>query len=271
MKTYTRNFDYPRSVLNLPATACFLMACILLNLGQLFLTALSAMTAEESEYSASANNRLIPLMVHLEQALHFGQSDEQTILAPPGMYLVESLTQGEPQLIFWDEHGKITLQATRTTHDQRVERPEAHLIREDAQEDIYHVVVFIPDGTALEATGSVSGIQTRGPSRVTRHYRLDPATGVVQFGNGQQGRRLPTGQSNISAQYREGSGTQGSELNMIQLQAVASQRQTALTLAQNILNSLNGRFRLEDSIDRPGNDLFIPIISFRVKRFSECR
>jgi hypothetical protein len=128
------------------------------------------------------------------------------------------------------------------------------LIREDDNEDIHHVVVFIPDGTALETTGSVSGIQTRGNFRVTRHYHLDTATGVIQFGDGRQGRRLPADQSNISARYREGSGSQGSELNMIQLQSVISKRQTALALTTNLLNSLNGRFQLEEGTDRPGND-----------------
>jgi len=136
-----------------------------------------------------------------------------------------------------------------------VETPEACLIREDDHEDIYHVVVFIPGGTALEAIGSVSGIQTRGNFRVTRHYQLDPATGVVRFGDGQQGRRLPTSQPNVSAQYRDGLGSQGgAELSMIELQSVISKRQTALALTTNLMNSLHGKFQLEEATNRPGDD-----------------
>lgn len=228
---------------------------VFLNFGTFPIPAFSALAEKEPEPSASANARLIPLMVHLEQSLHFGGPNGKTVVVPLGAYLVEPLTQGTPRLVFWHEHGTVTLQATRTTHDQTVETPEACLIREDDNEDIYHVVVFIPGGTALEAIGSVSGIQTRGNFRVTRHYQLDPATGVVRFGDGQQGRRLPTSQPNVSAQYRDGLGNQGgAELSMIELQSVISKRQTALALTTNLMNSLHGKFQLEEAIDRPGND-----------------
>jgi len=235
------------------ATACLVFVCMLLNLATLSLTALSAMAAEEPEASASAKDHLIPLMVRLEQALHFNAPDGQNVTVSPGMYLVEPMTQGEPHLVLWDEHGRVTLQATRTTHDQRVVKPEAFLIREDDNEDIHHVVVFISDGTALEATGSVSSIQTRGNFRVTRRYQLDQATGVVRFGDGQQGRRLPADQSNISAQYREGLGSQG-EIEQLKLQMYMERRAKAMETLSNILKSLQGPFQLENDFDRPGND-----------------
>ncbi|MDH4194830.1 MAG: hypothetical protein OEV70_11850 [Nitrospirota bacterium] len=236
------------------STACLVLVWTLLNLGILSLTALSATAAEKPGTSVSANDRLIPLMIHLDQSLHFGAPDEQIVVVPPGAYLVEPLTQGESRLVFWHEKGTVTLPATRTTHDQRVKTPEAYLIREEANEDIHHVVVFLPDGIALEATGSISGIQTRGNFRVSRHYQLDATTGVVRFGDGQQGRRLPVNQPNISARYREGTGSQDSELSMIQLQSMISQRQIALALTTNLMNSLHGQFQLEDATDRPGDD-----------------
>jgi len=235
-------------------TAYLVFMCMLLNLGTISSTALLATAAEEPGTSASANNRLIPLMVHVEQSLHFGSLDGKSVVIPPGVYLIEPLTQGEPHLAFWHEHGTITLQATRTTHDQRVETPEAYLFREDKHEDIHHVVVFIPDGTALETIGSVSGIQTRGKFRITRRYKVDQETGVVQFGDGQQGRRLPTGQSNISAQYRKGPGNQGSEIRIPQLQSVLEARERMLAISKNFLNNLNGQFQFEERTDRPGAD-----------------
>ncbi len=231
--------------------ACLVLVWTLLNLGTFSST---AMVAEEPEPSASTNALLIPLMIHLDQSLHFGASDEQFVVVPSGAYLVEPITQGEPRLVFWHEHGTVTLQATRTTHDQRVKTPEAYLIREEANEDMHHVVVFLPDGIALEAISSVSGVQTRGNFRVTRHYQLDPATGVVRFGDGLQGRRLPTGQSNISPQYRNGLGSQGNEISMIELQSVLSQRQMAIQLTTTLLNKLHGQFQLEEATDRPGDD-----------------
>lgn len=227
---------------------------MMLNLVPLGISAFPSQSADDPTHHSTQDRGLSSLIVHLEQYLHFDAPDGQIVVVPPGAYLVEPATQGEARLVLWHEHGTVTLQANRTSHDQRVETPEAYLILEDENKDIQHVVVFIAGGTALEATGSVSGIQPRGNFRVSRHYQLDQTTGVVQFGDGQQGRRLPTGQSNISAQYRQGSGSQKSELDMTQLQSLLSQRQQASALAQNLLKSMNGRFQLEDGIDRPGDD-----------------
>ncbi len=236
---------------NLLFKTCLVLVCILLNPGIFSLTTLSATAAEEPGTPASANDRLIPMMVHLEQSLHFDAPDGKSVAVSPGIYLVEPITEDKPRLALWHEHGTVTLQATRTTHDQPVETPEAYLIREDDNEDIYHVVVFIPGGTALEATGSVSGIQTRGNFRVTKHYQLDQATGVVRFGNGLQGRRLPTG-SNISAQYRNGLGAQGSVDQRRQM--FMERRAKAVETLSNVLKSLQGPFQWENNIDRPGED-----------------
>ncbi|MEO8324571.1 MAG: PAN domain-containing protein [Nitrospirota bacterium] len=254
---YRHGCDPPVSHINPPHLSpniATIIITVLLNFSLLSFTAFSAGAAEEPDTSTLANDKLIPLMIHIEQPLHFDAPDGQRVTASPGMYLVEPLTHGDPRLELWDERGRVTLQATRTTHDQRVETPEAYLIREDANEDIHHVVVFISDGTALEAIGSVSGIQTRGNVRATRRYQLDTATGVVQFGDGQQGRRLPTDQSNVSTQYRERLGSQGNELSMIELQSVISQRQMAVKLTTSLLNKLQGQFQLEEGTDRPGND-----------------
>ena len=230
------------------------LAFMMLNLVSLGTSAFSSQSTDVPTEQSTEDRGLAALIVHMDQPLNFNAPDGQIVVVTPGAYLVEPVTQGESRLVLWHEHGAITLQADRTSHDQRMEAPEAYLILEDDNEDIQHVVVFIPDGTALEAIGSPSGIQTRGKFRVTRHYQLDQTTGVVQFGDGQQGRRLPTGQSNISAQYRQGSGSQKSELDMTQLQSLLSQRQQASALAQNLLKSMNGRFQLEDGIDRPGDD-----------------
>ncbi|WP_342349488.1 PAN domain-containing protein [uncultured Nitrospira sp.] len=41
---------------------------------------------------------------------------------------------------------------------------------------------------------------------------------------------------------------------MIQLQSLMSQRQMAIALSTNLVNSLHGRFQLEEETDRPGDD-----------------
>jgi PAN domain len=230
------------------------LAFMMLNLVPLGTSAFSPQSTDVPTDHSTEDRGLAALIVHVNQSLNFDASDGQLVVVPVGAYLVEPILQSEPRLILWHEHGTVTLQAARTTHDQRVETPEAHLIREDDNEDRQHMVVFIPAGTALEATGSLSGIQTRGKFRITRHYQLDRTTGVIQFGDGRQGRRLPTGQSNISAQYRKGSGAKESELDMMKLQSVIAQRQRALALTTNLINKISGRFQLEEGTDRPGND-----------------
>ncbi len=227
------------------------MMLILIPVG---ICAFPARSEAEPTDHPTGDQSLSSLVVHLEQSLRFDTPDGQMVVVSPGVYLIEPITQGKPRLAFWHEHGTVALPAARTEHSQQVETPEAYLIREDDNQDIHHVVVFLPDGTALEAIGSVSGIQIRGTSRVTRHYQLDRATGVVRFGDGQQGRRLPTGQSNISSQYRKGSGSQGDELSMIELQSLLSQPQQVDALTTKLFNSLREPFQLEEGMDRPGDD-----------------
>lgn len=254
---YRHGCDPPVSQINPPhlfPDIATIIIIVLLNFSLLSFSAFSARAAEEPDTSTLANNKLTPLLIHLEQPLHFNDSDGQHLVVSPDMYLVEPITQGEPRLTFWNEHGTITVKASRTEHDQPTQTPEAHLIHEAANKDILHVVVFLPDGIALEATGSLSGIRTRGDFRAARHYQLDSSTEVVRFGDGRKGRRLPTVQSNISAQYREGLGHQDSELSMMQLQSLISKGQLELALTISLLNSLHGQFRFEEGTDRPGDD-----------------
>lgn len=232
----------------------YVAAFVLLNLLPVGISVFPTLAAEEPDASASANTRLIPLMVHLEQSLDFDATDGQSVQFSTGMYVVEPIIQGEPRLAFWNEQGTTLVQASRTEHHQAVKTAEVSLIQEDANKDTYHVVVFLPDGTALAATGSLNGIQTRGDIRATKHFQLDTATGVVRFGDGRQGRRLPSVSSNISTRYRDGAGRQGSELSMIELQSVVAQRQNSVALTTNLINSMQGHFQFEEGIDRPGDD-----------------
>lgn len=246
----TRNMHFPGLLFITHPVLIFMM----LNLVPLGISAFPSQSADDPTHHSTEDRGLSSLIVQLEQSLHFDAPDGQIVVVPPGAYLVEPVTQGESRLVFWHEQGKITIQATRTAHGQDINSREANLIQEDANQDVYHVAVFLPGGKALEAVGSVSGIKTRGPFRVTQHYRLDQATGRVQFGDGREGRRVPRSTSNLTSQYRHGSEFQDNELAMLQIQSAMSQRQRSLTLAQNLLNSLNGRFQLEEAIDRPGDD-----------------
>jgi hypothetical protein len=147
--------------------------------------------------------------VQWEHSLPFDALDGQRVEVAPGTYLIEPINKEKIRLAFRHEQGKITLQATRIRHDHNGEIPETYVFREDANEDRDHVVVLLPDGTALETTGSVSGIQTRGNSRASGPCQLDRTTDVIQFGDEHEGRRLPTRRSNIGAQYRDGSSAMG--------------------------------------------------------------
>jgi hypothetical protein len=107
------------------------LAYMMLNLVPLGTSAFSSQSTDVPTDQSTEDRGLAALIVHVDQPLNFNAPDGQIVVVPPAAYLVEPVTQGEPRLTFWHEHGTVTLQAARSTHDQRVETPEAHLIRED--------------------------------------------------------------------------------------------------------------------------------------------
>jgi hypothetical protein len=203
--------------------------------------------------------------IQLDKTTHFVAPDGGPVVVEPNEYRVEQIADAQLRLVPEKGDRLILLAAVLTTHDIEVSKPFPLLLA--LNEDARNLVLLLPDGTALDAAGSLSGIQSRDLARSRRHYhlayQLDQATGQVQFGDSVTGQRPTGSQSQVASNNRVGAGsigsigatsTAGAELSMVELQSVLSNRAMALALATNIAAAQNEPFHLEYNMNRPGND-----------------
>lgn len=116
--------------------------------------------------------------VLFEQPSHFSAPDGADVLVAPGTYRVEQ--SAETQLRLFADLGQptIEIQATATTHEETLAAPLALAITDGSQADELHLVLLLPDGRGLDATGSLSGTRSRATSRVLTATQL--RAGVAQ-------------------------------------------------------------------------------------------
>lgn len=203
--------------------------------------------------------------IQLDKTVHFSAPDGASVLATPNEYLVERTADEQLRLVPDKGGAPLIVTTDRGTHDLEVSAPFSLVLA--LNDDARTVVLLMPDGTALDATGSLSGVQTRDIVRPRRHYQLayhvNPVTGQVQFGDGAADLRPPASPASLSSNYRAGAGSSGnpgvsspgdSEVSMIQLQSVLSQRQVALALTTAITAAQSEHFRLEYDTNRLGGD-----------------
>jgi len=213
--------------------------------------------------SAQSSTTITSTMVLMEQSVHFTAPDGGPVVVEPDDYRVEPTADTQLRLIPGKGGAPLLLSAVPTTHDIEVSKPFPLLLA--LNDDARNLVLLFPDGSALDAAGSLSGIQSRDLARARRHYhlayQLDQTTGRVTFGDSVAGQRPPGSQSQVASNYRVGGGSSGNsvatptaELEMINLQSLLSQRQMAVSLAQNIAAAQNEPFHLEYNTDRPGSD-----------------
>lgn len=214
--------------------------------------------------SGTSSTTITPTMILMEQPVHFTAPDGGHVVVEPTDYRVEQTMESHLRLVPENGGQPLLLAAVLTTHDIEVSKPFPLLLA--LNDDARNLILLFPDGTAIDAAGSLSGIKTRDIAQPRRRYhlayQLDQATGQVQFGDGVVGKRLPGGQSQVASNYRVGAGSMGnigataqsSELAMIDLQSMVSQRQLAVSLAQNIAAAQNEPFHLEYNTNRPGSD-----------------
>ncbi len=104
----------------------------------------------------------LPSAVKLDKSIHFQKPEGGTVEIKPGIY--EIAQNGEKQLNLdpVGDEGPIAVQAIPAGHDQKVENPTAKWVPSpDNNPDVQHLVLWLPDGLALEAVGSFSGVFTR--------------------------------------------------------------------------------------------------------------
>jgi len=100
--------------------------------------------------------------VTLDQAIHFFATDGSDVVVEPGTYLVEA-TEEWLRVIPGERRDALLLEAQSTAHEEMVADPIARLIQ--GEEGQYSLVLLLPDGRAMEAIGSGSGIRSRAVRR----------------------------------------------------------------------------------------------------------
>ena len=100
-------------------------------------------------------------VIELESQVHFLTPQGEDALVSSGMYSVE-VAEGGLRLIPSDEGDDkaVIIQAEATTHEDSVESPQ--LVSMAGEEDQHVVALLLPDGTAMQAVGSYSGVSARG-------------------------------------------------------------------------------------------------------------
>jgi hypothetical protein len=103
--------------------------------------------------------------ITLDRPAHFFSPDGSDVTVPSGTYLVEQ--EGDSQLRLLGEGDQpsggqsIHIAASKTSHDETLIAPIAVGVIEKGQDDSLHIVLVLPNGQALDATGSSSGVQSR--------------------------------------------------------------------------------------------------------------
>jgi hypothetical protein len=100
--------------------------------------------------------------VKIEKAVYFQKSDGGTVQVKPGIYDVAQNGEKQLNLDPLGNGGPIAVQAIPSGHDLKLDFPTASLVASpDKNADKQHLVLWLPDGLALEAVGSIDGAFTR--------------------------------------------------------------------------------------------------------------
>ena len=109
-------------------------------------------------------------VVELEKAVHFQTPAGEAVVISPGAYSVEAADGALRLIPSSEEEGQpVTVQAEATTHEEAVEKPESMAM--PGEEDQHVVMLLMPNGKALEASGSYSGVSTRGKKKFRFNFK----------------------------------------------------------------------------------------------------
>ncbi len=101
--------------------------------------------------------------IQLESSVHFLTADGSDIEVPPGTYTVESAEKWV-RLVPGERRDALLIEADHRTHSLDIDDPLAMAIPGDSNEeaDLHYVLLLLPGGQSLEATGTYSGIRPQG-------------------------------------------------------------------------------------------------------------
>lgn len=256
-----------------------------------FALCLLLMTGCASERPAHTGEANGPVMVPalyfttiaVEKPAHFPTTEGSTQLIPIGQYVVDSVDNAQLRLTPNDAPTPLVIAAALQSHDMDIPSPLVLAFAE--REDEPHVLLLLPDGRALDAIGSFSGIQSREIIRPHRRYTVQIGTGALRLTEktipftSSMGTSPPVATTQIQSRLgtvdvaikqsitdidrqREKENNEQSRVKEMEnqraipdgIQRIMSNYSQAQALAQSTLAKLNGRFQLEFNTDRPGGD-----------------
>ena len=102
--------------------------------------------------------------ITLDQAVHFLGTDGSDVVAEPGDYSVETAEEWLRLIPGTERRDALLVEAQKGTHEVKVEVPIVISTpgSEPDELDVHVVQLLNPDGTSMVATGTYSGIQSRG-------------------------------------------------------------------------------------------------------------
>ena len=105
-----------------------------------------------------------PPTITLDQAVHFIGTDGSDVVADPGEYSVETAQEWLRLIPGTERRDALLIEAQTGIHDANVEIPTVISTpgTEPDELDVHVVPLLNPDGTSMVATGTYSGIQSRG-------------------------------------------------------------------------------------------------------------
>jgi hypothetical protein len=143
--------------------------------GEAYLVFAQSDMGQASESEQEAGPVEFEQVVEFERDIHFLTPEGQDTVVPSGGYYVDAVQNGlRLKSADHEEAEAVIVQAEATTHEQSVEIPEVVSIKEKEEQQV--VIVLLPDGKAMQAIGSSSGIQVRGFKPV---IKLGP--GALQY------------------------------------------------------------------------------------------
>jgi hypothetical protein len=202
--------------------------------------------------------------IAVEKPAHFPTTEGATQLIPIGQYVVDSVDNAHLRLSPNDAPTPLVIAAAIQSHDMDIPSPLVLAFAE--REDEPHVLLLLPDGRALDAIGSFTGIQSRDLIRPHRRYTRQAWTGTVRVGQPKEARDESDQYNSLLGtvigspligtsigQPISGPETQN-KLGQFEIQNLMSNYSQAQALAQSTLAKLNGQFQFEFDTDRPGGD-----------------
>lgn len=221
--------------------------------------------------------------IALDRPAYFPTAEGATLLLPVGQYIIDSVDDAHLRLSPEDATAPLVIAAALQAHE--IDIPVPLVLAFSEKEDEPHVVLLLPNGRALDATGSFSGIQSREIIRPHRRYTFQTGTGALRFTEETIPLASDMGKSPSVATTKTQSQLGTVEMEIKQLiteidrlkeeedraqsrtkeleeqnappygrQRVISTYSQAQALAQSTLATLSAQFQLEFNTDRPGGD-----------------